>query len=365
MTALTGSQVMPIEGIEDWERRLARQDAFWHREVLDRPPVHITVPKEKPMAPYPVSAHGSICERWFDAGYLAEAARAEVLNTEYLGDALPHVTPDLGPELFSGFFGCELTFDEETSWSHPNLMDWSRVGELRFSTDNVYWKSIVEITDAMLQAGEGLFYTSFTDLHSGADAIAAFRDPMQLNLDMRDCPEAVRSLLEHVTDTYLWVYDFFYQKLSSARQAICMWGNQVSTKRWFIPQCDFSCMISPAMFRDMFLPALVRELRHYEVSLYHLDGPTALKHLYTLLEVPELTAIQWVYGAGNGRCSDWLPVYQKIQAAGKGLELRHLEMDELDCIMENLRPEGVWIGMAGVPNRDAAEHVLKRVAQWR
>lgn len=365
MTTQTTPSVMPIEHVDDWERRLARQDAFWHRAVLDRPPVYITVAKEKPEVPLPVSSHSSVRERWLDAGYAAELARAEVLNTDYLGDALPHAMPYLGPEVFSAFFGCELTFDEETSWSRPNLLDWSQVEQVRFSTDNAYWKSIVEITDAMLQAGEGLFYTSFTDLHSGADAIAAFRDPMQLNLDMRDNPQAVSSLLEYVTDTCLWVYDFFYEKLVGARQAVCTWANQVSTRRWFIPQCDFSCMISPAMFREMFVPALVRELRHYETSMYHLDGPTALRHLDTLLEIPELTAIQWVYGAGNGRCSDWLPLYQKIQQAGKGLELRHLEMDELDLFIENLRPEGVWIGMAGVPNREAAEYALKKVARWR
>jgi hypothetical protein len=356
---------MPLENIPDWEQRLERQDAFWHREIIDRPVVHITIPKQELVCRAPRSTHRSFRHRWLDAGYAAEFERAQALNTDYLGDALPHAMPYLGPELFSAFFGCELEFDEETSWSRPNLADWSQVNEVRFSTDDVYWKAITEITDAMLQAGQGLFYTSFTDLHPGADAIAAFRDPMQLNLDLSDDPEAVRSLLEYVTDTYLWVYDFFYEKLTAARQAISTWGNQVSTRRWFIPQCDFSCMISSAMFRDMFLPSLVRELRHYEVSLYHLDGPTALRHLDTLLEIPELTAIQWVYGAGNGRCSDWLPVYQKIQAAGKGLELRHLEMDELDFFMENLRPEGVWIGMAGVPDREAAQYVLKKVAQWR
>lgn len=356
---------MPIEHLEDWERRLARQDAFWRREVLDRPPVHIAVPKEKPVVSFPISTHRSPRERWLDATYVAEVARAGVLNTEYLGDALPRATPDLGPDLFSAFFGCDLSFDEETSWSSPNLTDWSQVDGLRFSTDNAYWSAIVEITDATLRAGEGLFYTSFPDFHPGADAIAAFRDPMQLNLDLKDNPEAVKALLGYVTDTYLWIYDFFYQKLTGARQAVCTWADQVSSQRWFIPQCDFSCMVSPRMFRDMFLPALGRELRHYEVSMYHLDGPTALKHLDALLELPQLTAIQWVYGAGNGRCSDWLPVYQRIQAAGKGLELRHLEMDELDLFMEHLKPEGVWIGMAGVPNRKAAEYVLKKVAQWR
>jgi hypothetical protein len=365
MTHTSARTIMPLEQIPDWERRLARQDAFWQREIIDRPVVHITIPKQEPVCPGPCTPHRSVRERWLDADYAAEAARAEVLNTEYLGDALPHVMPYLGPELFSAFFGCDLEFDDETSWSRPNLLEWAQVDEVRFNTDSVYWKSIVEITEAMLQAGQGLFHTSFTDLHPGADAIAAFRDPMQLNLDLVDNPDQVRGLLEYVTDTYLWVYEFFREKLSRARQATCTWANQVSTRRWFIPQSDFSCMVSRAMFQDFFVPHLVRELRHYEVSLYHLDGPGALKHLDTLLEIPELTAIQWVYGAGNGRCSDWLPVYQRIQKAGKGLELRHLEMDELDLFMEHLRPEGVWIGMAGVPDREAAAAVLRKVGQWR
>ena len=58
-------------------------------------------------------------------------------------------------------------------------------------------------------------------------------------------------------------------------------------------------------------------------------------------------------------------MHRKIQAAGKGLELRHLEMDGRDLLVERLRPEGVWIGMAGVPNWDAAEYVLKQVSRWR
>ncbi|MCJ7822697.1 MAG: hypothetical protein MUQ26_06430, partial [Armatimonadetes bacterium] len=283
----------------------------------------------------------------------------------YLGDALPRVSPDLGPDLFSAFFGCELEFDDETSWSRPNLLEWSAVDQVRFGTENAYWQTIVEVTELLLEVGRGSFYTAFPDLHAGADAIAAFRDPMQLNLDLHDNPEAVASLLDYVTRTYLDVYDFLYQKLTNARQAISTWANQVSARRWFIPQCDFSCMVSPKMFQDFFVPDLVRELRHYEVSIYHLDGPGALKHLDTLLEIPELTAIQWVYGAGNGRCSDWLPVYRRIQGAGKGLELRHLEMDELDLVMEHLRPEGVWIGMAGVPDREAAATVLRKVDRWR
>jgi hypothetical protein len=122
-------------------------------------------------------------------------------------------------------------------------------------------------------------------------------------------------------------------------------------------------MISREMFDDVFLPSIVEECRHYEASLYHLDGPDALKHLDSLLAIEELSAIQWVYGAGQGRASDWLPVYKKCQATGKGLQI-NLELDEIDTFMEELRPEGVWLGIIGVTDPEQGEAVIRRVSQW-
>jgi hypothetical protein len=356
--------MMPIETIPDWEQRLARQDAFWSRQTIDRPVVSITCPKPHPQRPWPRSHHASLRERWMDAGYAAEMALASAANTEYLGDALPHAWPNLGPEVFSAFFGCELEFGEETSWSVPILRDWADVGKIKFNPESIYWKKIIEITDAMLEAGEGRFYTGLTDFHPGGDAIAAFRDPLQMNLDMVEEVDQIESLLPYVTETYLWVYDFFYHKLKSAGQAICTWAGIVSTRKWLVPSNDFSCMVSPGMFQEVFLPSIIAECQHYQASLYHLDGPGALKHLDALLEIKELSAIQWVYGAGNGRASDWLPVYRKCQAAGKGIQV-DLEPDEIDLFMEKLRPEGLWIGVSGVGNREQGEAILRKIAQWR
>ena len=356
--------MMPIESIPDWEQRLARQDAFWSRAIIDRPVVCITIPRTGPRQPWPQSHHTTLRDRWMDAQYAAEIALATALNTDYLGDALPHAHPNLGPEVFSAFFGCELEFGEDTSWSVPILEDWAQVDKVIFNPENPYWKKIIEITDAMLEAGKGRFYTGLTDFHPGGDAIAAFRDPAQLNLDMMERVEQVKALLSYITETYLQVYDFFHQKLTSAGQAICTWIGIVSTKKWLVPSNDFSCMISPKMFQEVFLPSIVAECQHYDACIYHLDGPNALKHLDSLLAIKELSAIQWVYGAGNGRASDWLPVYRKCQAAGKGLQI-HLDLDELDLFMTSLRPEGLWLGISGVQDREQAEAILRRMARWR
>lgn len=355
---------MPIERIPDWEQRLARQDAFWSREIIDRPVVCITFPKREPEYMPPTSDHATLRDRWMDAEYNAELALANALNTEFMGDALPQAYPNLGPEVFSAFFGCELEFGEETSWSIPILEDWAEVDKLQFSRDNIYWKKTIELTDALLEVGNGVFYTGITDLHPGGDAVAAFRDPHQLNFDMVEAPQKVKELVDHVTHVYKEVYDSYYDRLTAADQPISSWAGIVSRKRWLIPSNDFSCMISPKMFQDIFLPSVVEECRHYEASLYHLDGPGALKHLDALLEIPELSAVQWVYGAGGGSARDWLDVYKRCQAAGKGLQL-DFPAGEIDLFMEELRPEGVWCTVTGVSNREEAEAVLQRLPKWR
>jgi len=356
--------LMPIDRVDDWDRRLARQDAFWDRAVIDRPVVTIVLPKPTPDHP-PTEHRRWPClrDRWMDTAYQVELALARALNNEYLGDALPRSHPNLGPEVFSAFFGCEMEYGERTSWSIPNLNDWGDVDRLQLSRDNVYWRKLVEMTDALLDAGRGIFYTGMTDWHSGGDAVAAFRDPVNLNFDMIERPGDVKALLARINADYFEVFDFFYDKLAGTRQPITTWLGVVSTRKWYVPSNDFSCMISKAMFDDVFLPGIIEECRFFEASCYHLDGPDALRHLDSLLDIPELNAIQWVYGAGQGRASDWMPVYQRCQAAGKGLVL-YLDVDELEFFMETLRPEGLHISLGGVTDREHADAILKNVSRW-
>ncbi len=353
--------VMPLDGIDDWERRLDRQDAFWRREVLDRPVVSMAVWRGGHDAPARTCA--SERERWFDAEAAAARAAAQVKNTVYCGDALPGVMPNLGPEVFNAFLGMELEFGPATSWSVPNLHDWRGIDAIRFDRANPYWRKMEELTGALLEAGRGLFYVGLTDFHPGGDACAAFRDPLQFNIDLIESPAEVKRLMRVVTDRYFEVFAASRKRLEAAGQACCTWAGPVSRLAWYVPSNDFSCMVSREMFDTFFLPGIAEECRALEASIYHLDGPGALRHLDSLLAIPELDAIQWVYGAGNGRASDWLHVYCKCQAAGKGVQI-FAGLDELETLMGALRPEGVWLGVHGVKDRGTADAVLRRVARW-
>ncbi len=357
------SKLMPIERIPDWERRLARQDAFWECAVIDRPVVSMVYFGSEMPAPWPADReYAAQKDRWLDTERVVEEAVANALNMDYMGDALPYAWPNLGPEVFSAFFGLEMEYTADTSWAVPIIEDWSEVSHVRFSEENPYWRKLIEMTDALLEAGKGIYYTGLSDLHPGGDAVAGFRDPVDLNTDLLLTPGAVRKMVAYMDETFAFVYEYFHKKLTEAGQPIALWPGIVSSKKWHVPSNDFSCMISNEMFRDFFLPSIAGECAALDASIYHLDGPAALRHLDTLLDIPELSAIQWIYGAGNGQASDWLDVYQRCQAAGKGIQIL-AEFDELDTLMENLRPEGVWLEV-GVGSRKYAEEVLRRVSKW-
>ncbi len=349
----------------DYEQTKRRIDAFWERQIIDRPVVQFII--SKPLAaqqPLPTSRHASPAGRWLDAGYQAELALAALSNGLYPGDTLPVAWPNLGPEVFAAFFGCPLEFgDYGTSWSAPALKDWSRAGSIHLDWENYYLKKLLEMTDALLEVGRGRFITGMTDWHPGGDAVAALRDPQNLALDLVEHPAEVKALLAQIEQDYYAVYDLFYEKLRQAGQPITAWINLACDGKYYIPSNDFSALISSAMFEEFFLPGIQRECQFLEHSIYHLDGPGAILHLDLLLAIPELDAVQFVPTESDAAVARWAPLYRRIQAAGKGVHFT-CDVAEIDDVIELLKPEGLYLQVKNAPSLEAAEGVLKKLERW-
>ena len=349
----------------DYEKSKQRIEAFWHRELIDRPVVYFPLPKPPDeCVPLPVSNHAAPGARWLDAQYQAEFALANLRNHEFLGDTLPIVYPNLGPEIFSVFYGCPVHFgDYGTSWTDPILEGWDEVDRLQFDWQSPYLAKLHEMTDLLLDYGKGKFIVGMTDWHPGGDAVAAFRDPQNLAVDMLENKEHVIHLLDRIEEDYFKVYDIFYEKLTSAGNPCTSWTPLVHDGKYYIPSNDFSIMISKPMFDEVFLPGITRECRYLDRSIYHLDGPGAIRHLDSLLEIGDLNAIQFVPGTGNEVYERWIPLYQKIQKAGKGIQVI-CALHEIDLVIETLDPHGVFLSISGVPDRQAGLELIKLLEKW-
>lgn len=127
-------------------------------------------------------------------------------------------------------------------------------------------------------------------------------------------------------------------------------------------QCDFSCMISPAMFDDLFLPPLRQQTEWVGRTVYHLDGPNAIRHLDSLLLLPRLSGIQWVPGAGARPMSEWLELLKRILDAGKLLYIS-CEPNEVEILLKSLPHRGLLLDTR-CGSREEADALLADAARW-
>ncbi len=349
----------------DYEITQKRFDALMQCEIIDRPPINIYLDKN-PGAVFPKKIFLTWEDKWMDLEYRMNEQIFRLENTEFLGDALPVAWPNMGPEIFSAWCGCGYNFGETTTWSDPCIHNWETdYNKGVLNREHPLLLKTIEYTDMLLEASKDRFIVGFTDFHPGGDHLAALRDPQELCFDMIENVDYVKRKLADSYVEYFEIYNMFYDKLSAAGMPSTSWLPLPFQGKLYIPSNDFSCMISKETFEDIFLPGLINECKFYDRSIYHLDGPGALQHLDTLLEIKDLNVIQWVCGAGNEGLARWIPIYQKIQHGGKASEI-FLDVKDLDLLFENLKPEGIWIGgISGVNTKETADYVLKRVEQWK
>jgi hypothetical protein len=346
----------------DFEDSFARYEAFWHGTIVDRPPVCLTLPVDRPR-PLPHKAYKTLEERWLDVDFRAERIDIELGNRRYLADALPVAWPNMGPR--STPPGAAADTDSAKPRLERSLP--RRLGQrwpFPFQSRASPFQKDDGIHRSVTPAGRGAF-------HRGLDRFSSRRRPpggpagssAAVHRSRRD-PEEVKAELFRSQAEFFSVYDLFYEKLREAGMPITSWINLPAQGRYYIPSNDFSCMISPEMFGEFFLPGITQECCFYERSIYHLDGPGALRHLDMLLSIPELDAVQWVPGAGNEGFRRWIPVYQRIQAARKSLYLS-VDVSELESVFDSLQPEGVWFAdIFGVDDEETAGRVIQRIEQW-
>lgn len=135
-------------------------------------------------------------------------------------------------------------------------------------------------------------------------------------------------------------------------------------------QCDFSAMMSPTQFKELIVPSLKKQCDALDYSLYHLDGPDALRHLPALMEIDSLKALQWTPGAALPEAADeqWFPVYDKVFEAGKSLWISNREggaevqIDRAKKLVKRYGIKGTYI-IFGKTDPDSAKAIMKEYAK--
>ena len=121
------------------EETAQRWQAYYAGEIIDRPVVCVTAPREGRTLPRPITyqdkAFGDL-----DAVVEKELAIAEA--TFWGGEAAPSFYPSIGPDEIAVFCGAELrwsTDSPDTNWSLPCVEDWEKALPLHLDSEHPLW----------------------------------------------------------------------------------------------------------------------------------------------------------------------------------------------------------------------------------
>ncbi|MEK6795823.1 MAG: hypothetical protein AABZ39_13660 [Spirochaetota bacterium] len=300
---------------ERWEHTEREWTRFWNGEQK-RPMVITQLIDTRTPA---VAGH----HRFFPQYPLSMSAE-EVIAIEsanfsryrWVGDAFPYRMMEFGPGSLSAYMGAALNVSEDTVWFEPTAKSLAEI-TTHIDTSSTWYRRIHAILDAALNAWGGRVQIVHSDVGGGLDIFSAIRGNENLLMDFYDDPVRVKEIAAGITAAWMKNYDDEAKKIRSYCRGTANWASMFSKGTTYMLQCDFSYMISPAMFEEFVLPELHALCPHLTDPFYHLDGKGQLPHLDAVLSIPSLKGVQWIPGAGQPDASVWLDVLAKIRKAGK------------------------------------------------
>jgi 5-methyltetrahydrofolate--homocysteine methyltransferase len=349
---------MFLNAIDDLDRRLARHEAFWNCEAIDRPLAIIR-------APQPDAKPGLLArddEQYIsDPQFNVELADRNIQNTWYGGDALPDAASQ-GNQLYPCWGGTGR-YESTTVWVQPSVSDWRQWRDYTFDYQNIWIKRYLGVNKALAQASKGRYLVSTQGFFGAMDALAVVRGYCDFILELA-LPEATEVLMAaqaRAIEGYKHIVTTCWDDAQDTQRGTMMYPGIWAPGRINWWSGDFTCLIGPKDFQTWVMPEFQQMADLCEYPFYHLDGPDAVRHLPSIMELKGLKGIQ--YEPGPSAHIDFIiEVAGRIQAAGLCTWVRVAPCD-VERIVRTLSPRGLAI-CADAPNPQAGQEMLRNIATW-
>ena len=351
---------------EDWDETKERYRAWWAGEYIGRCAIHVIAPRDDapndPPPPRPPTSE----QRWADLDYIAALNDHTHRATFYGGEAFPTWQAGYpGSKSLPAFLGCEVELDFDTGWVDPILNgDSIDCDHLELDENNPRFQHALREQKFAVEAARGKSVPTICGAFGGCgDTLAWLRGSNRLLMDLIHQPDAVRRAELRLMDLWIQVYERFHAICrEGAGEDYATWFSIWSPGKYYTTHNDFAYMISPAHFRELFLPCIEKQLEHLDHAIHHLDGIGNFCHAEALCELERLDGIQVVMGAGQPSPLTQLPLLKRVQAAGKKLHIQ-LEPEEIQSALEVLSARGLFIKTA-CATETQARRLLQDAEKW-
>lgn len=335
-----------------WDKSRERFKAFWQGKIIDRCLIAVKAPIGKTEVP----KTGDTFLRRTDPETIIKNKRAEFSETYFAGEAFPQIFIDLGAGGHAGFFkGARYKLEENTVWFFPSCEE---PDELVFDPESFLYKKTLSLASDLARDSRGDYIVSMPDCTGNADALAHLLGTETLLEMMLDEPDKVKRALARIEEAYESAMKGVYERVGRVNGG----GSSVGWLNTWAPgfhaqmQCDMSVMISNDMFEDFIMPELRRQCEFLDYPLYHFDGVEQIRHLKSILSIPELKAIQWTQVSGQPPATEYIKYLKQIQDAGKNLVII-VGKEQIEPLLNSLSPEGLLLVTEASDPKEADEIV--------
>ena len=293
---------------ERWWRGELNRALVWGEVADFYPPSHT--------AKAPRLSQATCHDFSWTAEEVIDAEDAFLSTREYFADGYPVMNfAAFGPGVLAAMLGSELDNSRGQVWFVPCCEDITKL-HVSYDPENKWVRRIKDLYRAGLERWQGKVIMTMPDLGGIMDVLASLIGAENLVFALVDEPEEVKRVQAEIQEAWYEAY-WDLRKVLEPQGAFTDWNVLLSREPSYIPQCDFSYMLGPEMFEEFVMPVLRVDTEQLTNTIYHLDGVGELKHLDAVLSLPNLKAIQWVYGVGQPGPHAWLDVYRKVLDAGK------------------------------------------------
>ncbi len=267
-------------------------------------------------------------------GQAVQAIEQAYSTVTFLGDAFPvfYMRPT---GVLGGFLGQESGIDHElgTVWFKKTGQDLEEAAAIRLDEANPLYARALALTEEVQRHFGGAMAVGVPDLGGVYDVLASIVDANELLLALYTEPDAVKTAAWNIYERMVEAIGRFLDAIHPELvPGYTCWATMLSQKPYYVLQNDFSAMISAEMFDEFYLPILKKECECVPRTIYHLDGPGAVRHIDSILSCEALDGLQWVNGAGAPGLDQWPDIYRKTIAAGKLCQVFINNSDELRYI---------------------------------
>lgn len=291
----------------------------------------------------------SLDQKYTDPKWIALSEKAKLSHMQQPLDMLPIAFPDIGTVSLAPMLGARPDFAKENIWYHPEPQFGPENDRpLIFDRENKWWKIISEATRQVRKISEKNYFTGCPAVCPNLDALAEIRGTENLMMDLILEPEWVQNKLKEIHKAYEEIYTNLYNIIreddnSSVFGYFMLWSPGTTC----LAQCDTAAMISGDMFDEFVIPSLQKQCDFQDRTLYHVDGPMALKTVDSLLKIKNLDAIEYTPGPNvpGGGDPHWYDLYRKIKEAGKSVQIVEVLPEELAPLLDAVGTEGTYIQM--------------------